>query len=71
MQNKPRAILGGEFIHMQCAAHILNIIINDCVSNIRNVVKYVRFSPSRMVKFKGCIVRKNIQYVDGMPKCCN
>jgi hypothetical protein len=68
MQNKPKTVLGGEFIHMQCAAHILNIVLKErisnlsnCVDNIKNAVKYVRSSPSRMAKFKGCIVRKNIQ----------
>ena len=68
MQNKSKAVLGGEFIHMRCAAHILNIVIkegksdlSDCVGNIRSAVKYVRSSPSRMAKFKGCVVRENIQ----------
>jgi hypothetical protein len=27
MQNKPKVVLGGEFIHMRCAAHILNIVV--------------------------------------------
>jgi hypothetical protein len=30
------------------------------MDNIRNAVKYVRSSPSRLAKFKGCIERKNI-----------
>jgi hypothetical protein len=68
MQNKLKAVLVGEFIHMRCAAHILNIVVkegisdlNDCVGTIRNAVKYVRSSPSRMAKFKSCIARENIQ----------
>jgi hypothetical protein len=59
IQNKPKAILGSEFIHMRCAAHILNIVVkegisdlSDCVGNIRNAVKYVRSSLSMMAKFK-------------------
>jgi hypothetical protein len=68
MQNKPKTVLGDEFIHMRCAVHILNIVVkegisdlSDCVGTIRNTVKYVRSSLSRMVKFKSCIARENIQ----------
>jgi hypothetical protein len=65
MQKKPKIVLGGEFIHMSCAAYILNLVVkewindlSDCVGNIRNIVKYVRYSSSRMAKFKACIARK-------------
>jgi hypothetical protein len=60
--------LEGEFLHMRCAAHILNLVVNeglkeldDCVSNIRNVVKFVRSSLLRMIKFKECIKCEKIQ----------
>jgi hypothetical protein len=40
MKNKSHTILGGEFIHIHCAAYILNLVVNegfkdlgDCVSN--------------------------------------
>ena len=68
MQNRPSAVLGGEFIHIRFAAHILNLVVkddindlSDCVNNIRIAVKYVTYSPARMAKFKGCIKRENIQ----------
>ncbi|XP_059441769.1 zinc finger BED domain-containing protein RICESLEEPER 2-like [Corylus avellana] len=68
MQKKPKTVLGGEFIHMRCAAHILNIVVKediddlkDCVGIIKNGVKYVRSLPSRFAKFKSCIVRENIK----------
>jgi hypothetical protein len=68
MNNKSSTVLGGEFIHMRCATHILNIVVNeglkdlgDCVSNIRNTVGHVRYSSERMEKVKDCMERKNIQ----------
>jgi hypothetical protein len=52
---------------MRCAAHVLNLVVHEgleeldgCIDNIRNVVKYVRFSPPRMAKFKGCIELEHI-----------
>jgi hypothetical protein len=68
MQDRHSADLGGKFIHIWCVAHILNLTVkdyiddlSDCVGNIRNAVKYLRSSPARMAKFKGCIKRENIQ----------
>jgi hypothetical protein len=68
MKNKSHIVLEGEFIHMCCAAHILNFVehvglkdLGDCVTNIRNAVRYVTSSPERMSKFKDCIEREKIK----------
>nr|GMD66390.1 zinc finger BED domain-containing protein RICESLEEPER 2-like [Ipomoea batatas] len=52
-------ILGGEFIHVRCCAHILNLIVKDglaavgnSVVSVRNAVKYVRSSNSRFQAFR-------------------
>ena len=57
-------ICGGEFFHVCCCAHILNLIIQeglkvlgDALYQIRNNIKYVRGSESKMVKFKQCLGR--------------
>jgi hypothetical protein len=53
-------ILGNEFMHIRCCAHILNFIVidglkevSDSIMKVRNAVKYVKSSPSRFEKFKG------------------
>jgi hypothetical protein len=67
LKDKNYIVLGAEFLHMRCAAHVLNLVVHegldelgDCIDNIKNAVKYMRYSPSRMAKFKSCIERKNI-----------
>jgi hypothetical protein len=67
LKAKPYSVLGCEFLHVRCAAHILNLVVTEglkglgaCVSNIRNAVKFVRSSPARMAKFKSCIELEKI-----------
>ena len=60
-------ILDNEFLHMRCCAHIVNLIVceglkdqNESVVKIRNAVRYVRSSPSRLQTFKNCVEREKI-----------
>lgn len=53
---------------MRCIAHIINLVVVDglklmspSVARVRNVVRYVRHSPSRFQKFKECVEAKKIQ----------
>lgn len=58
INDKDYIILGGECLHMQCATHILNVIVIDGLKYVHDSVKrfpvrYIRSSPTRFYKFKG------------------
>ena len=53
-------------LHKICA-HIINLIVteglkemNNFVSSIRNAVKYVRLSPTRLVRFRNCVEHEKL-----------
>jgi hypothetical protein len=55
---KKALLCEGEFLHLHCCAHILNLIvqdrlkeIDDAIEKVRDSVKYVRGSQGRKQKF--------------------
>ena len=60
------SILGDEFMHMHCCAHILNLIVQSGLKSIhksiaKNAVQYVRGSPARFEKFQECVKNEKIK----------
>ena len=67
-KERDSSILGGEFMHMYCCAHILNLIvqsglksIHESIAKVRNVVRYVRASPAKFEKFQECVENEKIK----------
>ncbi|KAH9657904.1 hypothetical protein KPL70_023270 [Citrus sinensis] len=65
-RNDNALVLAGQYIHVCCCAHILNLIVvsrlgelHTSVTAIRNVVKYVRSSSTRLQTFKQCAKQVN------------
>ncbi|KAE8719029.1 hypothetical protein F3Y22_tig00109980pilonHSYRG00095 [Hibiscus syriacus] len=61
------SVLDAQFLHMRCAAHILNLVVKDGLKDVDDsimkvcaAVKYVRSSPARLQKFRSCVEEENI-----------
>ncbi|XP_077228329.1 zinc finger BED domain-containing protein RICESLEEPER 2-like [Tasmannia lanceolata] len=60
-------LCGGEFFHVRCSAHILNLIVQDglkianvAIQKIRDSIRYVKGSEGRLRKFADCCAQVGI-----------
>ena len=61
-KERDSSVLGGEFMHIRCCAHTLNLImqselrsIHESIAKHWNAVRYVKASLERFEKFQECV----------------
>lgn len=61
-------VLDNEFIYVRCCANIFNFIVSEglnevdeSIIKIRNIVKFVRSSPNRVMYFKKCMDKLKVE----------
>ena len=61
---KNNFICNGEYFHVRCSVHVLNLIVQEglevigsALKKIRDTIKYVRASEARKIEFKECVLQ--------------
>ncbi|KAK9166202.1 hypothetical protein Scep_001393 [Stephania cephalantha] len=70
---KDALLVGGDFFHMRCCAHILNLMVQNglkeiekIIDKVRDSIKFVKRSQSRKKKFLDCATQLAIDYKKGL-----
>ncbi|XP_042018980.1 zinc finger BED domain-containing protein RICESLEEPER 2-like [Salvia splendens] len=73
LQLQSSLLCNGEYFHVRCCEHILNLIVqeglkvaSDALDKVRSSIKYVKASEARMIKFKECARKVDIEFTTSL-----
>lgn len=73
LRGRGALLCNGDFFHVRCAAHVLNLIVKDglrvidyIVVKIRDCVKYIKWSEARKNTFRSCVGLAKIKEVKAL-----
>uniref|UniRef100_A0A803MZQ8 BED-type domain-containing protein n=1 Tax=Chenopodium quinoa TaxID=63459 RepID=A0A803MZQ8_CHEQI len=73
IKNELDLVCGGDYFHVRCCAHILNLIvqdrlkeINEAVVKVRETVKYCKGSQARKQRFLTCVAHVELDSSRGL-----
>ncbi|CAM8968887.1 unnamed protein product [Rhodiola kirilowii] len=74
LERQGNLVLGGEYLHLRCACHILNLIVKDglgelekAIEGIRTCVKYIPSSSARLDAFRNVAILQNMDSMSCIP----
>ena len=54
---KRKLMLGGKIFHVRCCAHVINLLVQDGLSEIETVIENVRESVKYLIASEACLIK--------------
>ena len=54
---KRKLMLGGKIFHVRCCAHVINLLVQDGLSEIETVIENVRENVKYLIASEACLIK--------------